>query len=263
MILERYHRDKPDVILVLQLDVFGMTWSWLSSCMGPIFGGVQREYLPHYGGLQPHHNHTLEHNYTSLPTTAKRDLSHTCTRTRTGCWTCRACKKKCDETRPHCQTCRSLDLVCEGYGIRLKWTVRGTSRVTFQHKSPGREKLEGKTTTPTSHPTSWPVTPINNSTEHDSILLQYLGQEIFNSLSEFERRLLHDYKGLLFDLQLFVVLTNRQLPIGDLPHSFQHLRDSQTLSTSRNSLPLRTIGTPASEQYYLSDYTGSQTRSIC
>jgi hypothetical protein len=132
-----------------------------------------------------------------MPTTAQRDPLRTCTRTRTGCWTCRARKKKCDETRPHCQTCCSLDLACEGYGIRLKWAVRGRSRVTFQHKSPGREKLEGKSRTPTSHPASGPVTPINNSTEHDSLLLRYLGQEVFDSLSEFERRLLCDCKALL------------------------------------------------------------------
>ncbi|KAI1910043.1 hypothetical protein LOZ65_006435, partial [Ophidiomyces ophidiicola] len=43
------------------------------------------------------------------------------TRSRNGCWTCRARKKKCDETHPECLQCRNKGLKCEGYEARLKW----------------------------------------------------------------------------------------------------------------------------------------------
>ncbi|KAL1952477.1 hypothetical protein VTO42DRAFT_5281 [Malbranchea cinnamomea] len=43
------------------------------------------------------------------------------TRSRTGCWTCRARRKKCDEKRPECTPCVNKGLKCDGYGARLKW----------------------------------------------------------------------------------------------------------------------------------------------
>ncbi|EFR04092.1 hypothetical protein MGYG_07099 [Nannizzia gypsea CBS 118893] len=43
------------------------------------------------------------------------------TRSRNGCWTCRARRKKCDEKRPFCTPCERKSLQCSGYGPRLKW----------------------------------------------------------------------------------------------------------------------------------------------
>ena len=43
------------------------------------------------------------------------------TRSRTGCWTCRARRKKCDESRPECTQCVNKGIKCGGYGARLKW----------------------------------------------------------------------------------------------------------------------------------------------
>ncbi|KAK2747758.1 hypothetical protein FQN57_001788 [Myotisia sp. PD_48] len=43
------------------------------------------------------------------------------TRSRNGCWTCRARRKKCDEKRPFCTPCERRSLQCGGYGPRLKW----------------------------------------------------------------------------------------------------------------------------------------------
>ena len=43
----------------------------------------------------------------------------------TGCWTCRARRKKCGEERLACSTCTSLQLVCHGYGPRPEWMDGG------------------------------------------------------------------------------------------------------------------------------------------
>lgn len=43
------------------------------------------------------------------------------TRSRTGCWTCRARRKKCDEKRPSCTPCERRSIQCGGYSPRLKW----------------------------------------------------------------------------------------------------------------------------------------------
>ncbi|CAH0056180.1 unnamed protein product [Clonostachys solani] len=48
-------------------------------------------------------------------------------RTRTGCWSCRARGVKCDEQRPKCQKCRKLDLTCQ-YGVRLQWVEDSIAR---------------------------------------------------------------------------------------------------------------------------------------
>ncbi|KAI5201930.1 hypothetical protein AUEXF2481DRAFT_45076 [Aureobasidium subglaciale EXF-2481] len=42
-------------------------------------------------------------------------------RSTTGCWTCRARRKKCDENGMPCSTCQSLCLPCYGYGERPDW----------------------------------------------------------------------------------------------------------------------------------------------
>lgn len=44
-------------------------------------------------------------------------------RTFVGCWTCRRRKIKCDATRPHCLRCTKSKLNCEGYGIKLNWSI--------------------------------------------------------------------------------------------------------------------------------------------
>ncbi|KAF1923194.1 uncharacterized protein M421DRAFT_328858 [Didymella exigua CBS 183.55] len=118
------------------------------------------------------------------------------TRTRTGCWTCRGRRKKCDETRPSCMACQGLNLQCEGYGLRLKWAIRGQPCVTIRHanlrkpksKSP-EVKLEADGT-----PVSWPNVSLGDcEDEKDQILLQYLGYDTFASLSKFERDVLYDF----------------------------------------------------------------------
>ncbi|KUJ23457.1 uncharacterized protein LY89DRAFT_183063 [Mollisia scopiformis] len=46
-------------------------------------------------------------------------------RSHTGCWTCRARRKRCDESRQTCATCNSLGLPCHGYGPRPAWMDGG------------------------------------------------------------------------------------------------------------------------------------------
>src|SRR5438552_2176273 len=46
-------------------------------------------------------------------------------RSRNGCWTCRARRKKCDETRPNCSQCVTLSIDCHGYGERPCWMDGG------------------------------------------------------------------------------------------------------------------------------------------
>lgn len=52
------------------------------------------------------------------------------TRSNTGCWTCRARRKKCDERKQYCSTCESLRLVCHGYGQRPDWMDGGVKERT-------------------------------------------------------------------------------------------------------------------------------------
>jgi Fungal Zn(2)-Cys(6) binuclear cluster domain len=42
-------------------------------------------------------------------------------RSRSGCWTCRARKRKCDERKPTCMQCTEKNLHCSGYSRRLIW----------------------------------------------------------------------------------------------------------------------------------------------
>lgn len=48
----------------------------------------------------------------------KRRRQQNLPRSRNGCWTCRARRKKCDETQPYCLACKSLGLACAGYSSR-------------------------------------------------------------------------------------------------------------------------------------------------
>jgi hypothetical protein len=46
-------------------------------------------------------------------------------RSNSGCWTCRARRKKCDEQEPSCIKCISLHLECYRYGSRPHWMDGG------------------------------------------------------------------------------------------------------------------------------------------
>lgn len=56
-----------------------------------------------------------------IVTTWPELASNTGTRSRKGCWTCKARRKKCDEQRPVCGPCSEKLLRCGGYERRLKW----------------------------------------------------------------------------------------------------------------------------------------------
>jgi hypothetical protein len=141
--------------------------------------------------------HRTTYNIMSPPQAKSPPSKSGVTRTRTGCWTCRARRKKCDETRPSCLACRSLNLQCEGYGVRLKWAIRGRPCVTFRHahlRKPKSKSPEVKMETPVS-PISLPSVSLGDcENEKDQVLLQYLGWEVFTSLSRFERDVLYDCK---------------------------------------------------------------------
>lgn len=128
------------------------------------------------------------------PPATNRSPKSGVTRTRTGCWTCRARRKKCDETRPTCLACRSLNLQCEGYGVRLKWATRGRPCVTFRHARLRKPKAESPSIKSEfqGSPVSWPLNLADYSSEKDQVLLQYIGHEVFSGLSAFERDVLYD-----------------------------------------------------------------------
>ena len=140
------------------------------------------------------------------------------TRTRTGCWTCRARRKKCDEGRPFCQACRGLGLQCEGYGVRLKWAIRGRPCVTVRHlalrktkQSTVEPKVESQGT-----PVAWPASVLGKGEkESNQVLLQYLGWSVYASLSKFERDVLYDCTRL-HTLYVYTRLIHEQLPTGVL-----------------------------------------------
>lgn len=48
-------------------------------------------------------------------------------RSKGGCWTCKARKKKCDEGHASCATCLSLGINCYGYGPRPAWMDGGSA----------------------------------------------------------------------------------------------------------------------------------------
>ncbi|KAL3464416.1 hypothetical protein BJX64DRAFT_254954 [Aspergillus heterothallicus] len=50
------------------------------------------------------------------------------TRTHKSCWTCKSRRRKCDRAHPTCLSCSQRGIVCEGYGIRLRWGSGVASR---------------------------------------------------------------------------------------------------------------------------------------
>lgn len=143
---------------------------------------------------------TSHSSYNMTPPATNRSPKSGVTRTRTGCWTCRARRKKCDETRPTCLACRSLNLQCEGYGVRLKWATRGRPCVTFRHARLRKPKAESPSIKSESQgsPVSSPINLADYPSEKDQVLLQYIGHEVFSGLSAFERGVLYDCQASLF-----------------------------------------------------------------
>jgi Fungal Zn(2)-Cys(6) binuclear cluster domain. len=52
-------------------------------------------------------------------------------RSRDGCWTCKARRRKCDNSRPTCRSCQQRGIRCEGYEVRLRWDTGIASRGRF------------------------------------------------------------------------------------------------------------------------------------
>jgi hypothetical protein len=111
------------------------------------------------------------------------------TRVRSGCWTCKARRKKCDEERPHCQTCRKLGIACEGYGLRLRWAGLGRPRVSFNHRNQTRDRRLATTARPV---TSSESGASSAGSHRHATLLQHLGRKRFDELSELEKEVLYD-----------------------------------------------------------------------
>ncbi|KAL2800987.1 hypothetical protein BJX66DRAFT_290652 [Aspergillus keveii] len=53
------------------------------------------------------------------------------TRTHKSCWTCKSRRRKCDRGHPTCLSCSQRGIVCEGYGVRLRWGSGVASRGVF------------------------------------------------------------------------------------------------------------------------------------
>ncbi|KAK5137150.1 hypothetical protein LTR08_000655 [Meristemomyces frigidus] len=56
-------------------------------------------------------------------------------RSKTGCGTCRARKKKCDEGKPICMNCEKNNVVCDGYEPRQPWRGGKQRTVTMVQRS--------------------------------------------------------------------------------------------------------------------------------
>jgi hypothetical protein len=113
----------------------------------------------------------------NMPTSSKNE------RTRAGCWTCRARRKKCDETRPQCNQCSKLGLQCEGYGVRLKW---GKTRVRMpQTNNAQMTKVPSELS---KHVLG------DTATVPDEALVYYLGEELYHFLSPVEREIMQSCK---------------------------------------------------------------------
>ncbi|KAK9317002.1 fungal-specific transcription factor domain-containing protein [Lipomyces starkeyi] len=50
-------------------------------------------------------------------------------RVRSGCWTCKARRRKCDEGKPFCMNCIKNNRQCEGYDLRLSFDVDDSRHV--------------------------------------------------------------------------------------------------------------------------------------
>ncbi|CAK7240061.1 MAG: hypothetical protein STHCBS139747_001497 [Sporothrix thermara] len=62
-----------------------------------------------------------------MPRPKKTDGREPKSRSRSGCWSCKARKVKCTEERPRCSKCLKGGFQCD-YGIRLNWDGRRTKR---------------------------------------------------------------------------------------------------------------------------------------
>lgn len=105
--------------------------------------------------------------------------------------TCRTRKKKCDEARPHCLSCQKLGLNCEGYGVRLRWSGRAKPAVTFNHRSRTSNVRKSRSGSSPASSSQSPVSDVSASTR-DALLMRYLDQETFSSLSQLERDALYE-----------------------------------------------------------------------
>lgn len=156
---------------------------------------------------------------------AKREI----TRSRTGCWTCRARRKKCDETRPVCRTCAGLDIACEGYGVRLKWTVHRKARVPFNTPRSAavravKPSKKRSAQSPGCYDFSLSPSPSPSPEEkaaHEELLRQHLTAATVDSLSLLEREVLYDC-AFDSDPRCAFQLTMAQSPIGGLQHSARY-----------------------------------------
>ncbi|KAK9478150.1 fungal-specific transcription factor domain-containing protein [Lipomyces japonicus] len=59
----------------------------------------------------------------SADTTKIQPTAQKIVRVRSGCWTCKARRRKCDEAKPFCMNCVKNNRECEGYDIRLSFDV--------------------------------------------------------------------------------------------------------------------------------------------
>ncbi|KAK9474026.1 fungal-specific transcription factor domain-containing protein [Dipodascopsis tothii] len=57
------------------------------------------------------------------PADPSKNQSQKIVRVRSGCWTCKARRRKCDEAKPFCMNCVKNNRQCEGYNIRLSFDV--------------------------------------------------------------------------------------------------------------------------------------------
>ena len=113
-------------------------------------------------------------------------------RTRAGCWTCRARRKKCDGLRPKCMNCSNLSLDCEGYELRVKWTNNRTP--SFKPGSGQRSVL--KLAEPTPKKTVLDVSILHSPpdiwTQRRNLSYFHLGQEYWARLDGKDKEIMHD-----------------------------------------------------------------------
>lgn len=126
-----------------------------------------------------------------MPTSNKNE------RTRAGCWTCRARRKKCDETRPHCLSCDSLGLECEGYGMRLKWGV-SRAKVSALHSCKNNNvKKKMHSASPPTTLSSEERMPVPSEA-----LVYHLGKDLYRTLTPLQLEIMQSCK---FRIQLLCI----------------------------------------------------------
>ncbi|KAI1419556.1 fungal-specific transcription factor domain-containing protein [Xylaria sp. FL1777] len=92
--------------------------------------------------------------------------SNPTTKSRQGCWTCKARKVRCDRGVPACQRCTTAQRECEGYGLRLSWPRENDRKRSIRAHMP-------TISTQTEMRYSG-GDPLINTTSHDVELYQYL-----------------------------------------------------------------------------------------